>query len=349
MTPGWPQLAAAGFLAAFASACLVAWIRRWATDRLLDVPNERSSHSSPTPRGGGLAIVAVFAVGLAWVAGDEVPAVLWCGGAALAAISFVDDWRPMPAQWRLGVHAAVAVATVVGLGAWSSVSLPVAGTFTLGLAGLLVAALWILGLVNAYNFMDGIDGIAALQAIVAGSAWVLAGIASGDRVLAWGGLLAASASAGFLWHNWPPARIFMGDVGSVPLGYAFAVLALVGATSSPRLALAGVLFVWPFIFDTAFTFLRRARRGENVLAAHRSHLYQRLNLAGWPHRRVSIFYAILAGAGAVAGLAFAFAWPQGDAAVLVATPVLAVGLLLTVWQAERAAGRDVEAGAVSRG
>jgi len=279
--------------------------------RILDVPGERSSHSAPTPRGGGVAIVVISLFGILvcwafvpfWAAW---PLLSFVGAALLVAgVSWRDDVRPLPVLVRFGAHALASVVVLAGVGFWAVFEAPGVGLFRLGYLGFPITLLWIAGLTNAYNFMDGIDGIAGSQAVVAGLGWVaLAGRA--DRIETWLGLLLAASSLGFLVHNWPPAKIFMGDVGSAFLGFSFAVLAIIGAQHDPRLALAGILVVWPFVFDTIFTFLRRLRRGENVFKAHRSHLYQRLVLAGYSHRFVTCLYAALA----VLGVFLALVWEQ---------------------------------------
>jgi UDP-N-acetylmuramyl pentapeptide phosphotransferase/UDP-N-acetylglucosamine-1-phosphate transferase len=138
------------------------------------------------------------------------------------------------------------------------------------------------------------------------------------------GVLVAGSSLGFLGHNWPPARIFMGDVGSAFLGFTLATLAMAGGLPDPRLPLAGVLVVWPFVFDTTFTILRRLRRGENIFAAHRSHLYQRLVIAGWSHRTVTLLYLSLAVLGVVLALLWAIAAPGSSLAIAVLPPLCAV-------------------------
>jgi SAM-dependent methyltransferase len=200
---------------------------------------------------------------------------------------------------------------------------------------MVLTLLWIVGLTNAYNFMDGIDGIAGCQAAIAGMGWCALGGWSGLPLVTVLGLLLAASSLGFLIHNWPPAKIFMGDVGSTFLGYSLAVLPILAAQSDPRLAVAGVLLVWPSVFDASFTFLRRLRRGENVFAAHRSHLYQRLVITGLSHRWVSSLYGALA----LIGLALACAWtlrlPGGAPAVALILPLLCLSLWLFVVQRER--------------
>jgi UDP-N-acetylmuramyl pentapeptide phosphotransferase/UDP-N-acetylglucosamine-1-phosphate transferase len=157
--------------------------------------------------------------------------------------------------------------------------------------------LWIVWLTNAYNFMDGIDGIAATQTITAGIAWFLLGYKFDIPVASFFGLILAVTNAGFLLHNWSPAKIFMGDVGSAFLGFTFAFLPLSACKESTQnskyFCLIGLLFVFPFIFDTIFTISRRLMNGEKVWRAHRSHLYQRLVIRGYSHQFVTILYGII--------------------------------------------------------
>ncbi len=308
------------------SAGGVELIRRWAErSRVLDLPGERSSHTAPTPRGGGLAIVlvTVLAAAVIVLAGRRpsglAPIWLAVGVAIVAGVSWLDDLRSLPTVVRLAAHVAAAGVAIAGLGWLERVDVPLAPVVLLGGGvGVAVTVIWVVGLTNAYNFMDGIDGIAGGQAVVAGLGWFALGGEPAIRVL---GVIIAAASVGFLVHNWQPARIFMGDVGSAFLGYAFAVIPLAASHRDPRLAFAGVLLVWPFVFDTTFTLLRRLRRGENVFVAHRSHLYQRLVIAGWQHRTVSLLYTALAALGA--GLAMF--WLRGGT---VGPPLAAAGVVL---------------------
>ncbi len=306
---------------------------QWATRRqILDVPNERSSHTRPTPRGGGLVIVLLSTGGLllAWLLKPAsfppgLPGYL-VGAWLVAGVSWLDDLRSLPNRVRFTAHLVAAIVAMWAWGYWSRITLPGAGDVRLGWVGLPITLLWIVWLTNAYNFMDGIDGIAGGQAVVAGIGWAALGWMTGQPLAGLLGLLLAASSLGFLGHNWAPARIFMGDVGSAFLGYTFAVLPVVAAQTNPRLAAAGVLLVWPFIFDTTFTLLRRLRMKENVFAAHRSHLYQRLVIAGHTHRSISFLYI---GAGLV-GVLLALAWVQASpgsaVAILLGLPLMGLGL-----------------------
>ena len=280
------------------------------SERLRDIPNERSSHVTPIPRGGGIVIVAVC-LGLYLIAAAVTGrAVCWAyvgAASAVAGVSWVDDLRSLPAWVRFCVHTAAAFALVVGCGVFSQIYIPGLGTLDLGFAaGVLLTSIWLVWMTNAYNFMDGIDGIAGTQAVVAGAAWLVVGLGrSGGTEFLYGGIIAFSA-LGFLLHNWQPASVFMGDVGSAFLGFTLAAIPLLGAGEEPRLASSAIylsaLFLWPFLFDTVYTFLRRLLNGERVWEAHRSHIYQRLVLAGYSHRAVSLMYGFLGAATAAAAI-----------------------------------------------
>ena len=309
---------------------------------ILDIPNARSSHQQPTPRGGGMAIVSVTLAGwLAYILLMSPPnwtalKLFLIGAGSIALISGLDDLHPLPSRVRLIWHCLVAGLVVWGVGYWDAIELPVWGQFQLGWFGPAITLLWIIGLTNAYNFMDGIDGLAASQGVVAGLGWAILGGFIGQPLVAMLGLLLAAGSMGFLGFNWAPARVFMGDVGSAFLGYSFAVLPVLAAVSPivgqpwPGAPLAGVLLVWPFVFDTAFTFVRRWRNGENVLEAHRSHLYQRLTDLRYSHRTITLFYAGLA----MLGLVLALSWAANDEAdvgvLIILIPLLAGGLWVLV-------------------
>jgi UDP-N-acetylmuramyl pentapeptide phosphotransferase/UDP-N-acetylglucosamine-1-phosphate transferase len=286
-------------LIAFLVAVLGAWLYRRIAP--LDVPNERSSHSRPVPRAGGVAIVLGFALGLtAWLAsGNSLSprALGWLAGALLvAAISFADDVRSLPAGPRLAVHGMGALLlTLVGV---QERELPL-------MLALPLAFVWVALVTNVYNFMDGIDGLAASQAIVAGLALAVAGSIVNNPLVSIGGGLIAAASAGFLVHNVPPARLFMGDVGSTFLGFNFAGLSLLGnlGVGGGRLPIEfGVVVLAPFLFDSMVTLARRVVRGERWYSAHRSHYYQRLVSHGLSHAQVSGLYAGLAVVAALAAL-----------------------------------------------
>jgi UDP-N-acetylmuramyl pentapeptide phosphotransferase/UDP-N-acetylglucosamine-1-phosphate transferase len=262
---------------------------------------------------------------------------------AIATVSWLDDLKPLRNRVRFGVHLAAAAAATAVLGPVRMADFGSLGTFDLGFAAWPLTLLWIVGMTNAFNFMDGIDGIAGITAAVAGVAIAAAAGCVGSEPVAAVSLAFAGASIGFLTCNWPPARIFMGDVGSAFCGFVIAVLPLLGGASyTSKLAMITAVAMWPFIFDTAFTLCRRTAKRENIFKAHRSHLYQRLVIAGWSHRAVSSLYGGLSAMAAAVALA-----PLCDAALArtattLAAATIAVGmalLLALVYVSEKAEGR----------
>ncbi|MBK1669476.1 hypothetical protein CKO28_15665 [Rhodovibrio sodomensis] len=279
-------LVVASITAGLAVAWLTGPVRKFLIRRgVYDAPNARSLHAEKKPRGGGLAILAVVLPGwLAadWMLGLEMPvpaAVLVCIG--LAAVSLVDDVRGLPASTRLGAQALAVVAGTACL-----VDGPVfQGLLPPWLDALAAGFAW-LWFVNLYNFMDGIDGISGVETAAVGFGLGLVALVTGglvaEAVLPW--LLAGSA-AGFLWWNWSPSKIFLGDVGSVTLGFALGWLLLHSAAQG-QWAAALILPAY-YLADATITLLRRLARLEKVWQAHRSHAYQRAVQAGRSHAAVS--------------------------------------------------------------
>jgi Fuc2NAc and GlcNAc transferase len=290
-------------LEVFAAAGVVTWVltglvRRWALARgRLDVPNERSSHVVPTPRGGGLAIAFVVLGGvlagtlLGWVP-VRVGVALLGGGLMVGIVGWLDDCYNLLARPRLLVHLAAAAWTLGWLGGFPRLDVG-AGTLALGIAGWLLAALGIVWAVNFYNFMDGIDGIAGGEAVAVGAAGGVLLLLAGAPDLAGISVLVAGASLGFLLWNWAPARIFMGDVGSGLLGYLFAALAVASENRGAVPMLVWVLLLGVFVVDATLTLARRALDREAVFNAHRKHAYQRAVQAGCSHARVSSVVLVL--------------------------------------------------------
>jgi Fuc2NAc and GlcNAc transferase len=274
------------FAAAFGGTWLV---RRYALARLLDVPTDRSMHTTPMPRGGGLAIAlaafgGLIAGGLAgWIDWRSVVGFV-VGGAAIALIGWVDDLRGVSARARMTVHIAASAFAVIMLGGFPLLNLGF-GPVHLGWFGGVLAVVGITWAINFFNFMDGIDGIAGVEAatvaIAGGALLVLGGKAS----LGWMAFVIAAAVLGFLPWNWSPARIFMGDVGSGLLGFFFGVLAVASENDGGAASTWGLL-LGVFVVDATITFCRRLLRGERVYEAHRKHAYQRLVLTGLTHRQV---------------------------------------------------------------
>ena len=306
---GWALgLSAAVAAAAWLTSRSIPWLRHSGAV----VPATASTADCGMPRGGGLAIVAVVMVAALGacavdrdtagrVAGALLPAVV------VALVSLRDDFRPLPALGRLAVHAGAAVVATAALGPVREIAVPALGRLELGAAAWPFTVIWIAGLTNAFNFMDGIDGIAGIVTAAGAAALAVAAAVLGAPSVS---IIAAGLSAaalGFLSCNWHPARVFMGDVGSTWCGFMIAVLPLVPPSGDGRTAVLQVAAcaAWPFLFDTGWTLLKRIWHRENVLVAHRGHIYQRLVSAGWSHRGVAALYGgltALAGAVAVAPL-----------------------------------------------
>lgn len=289
-----------------ASVLLTGFVRAYALRHdLLDTPNERSSHTHPTPHGGGLGVLAASILGVA--AGVALGFIefhdaltLSVGMAALGIVGWLDDTRGTLAGVRLVVQVAVAFWTLYMFGGLPVIRIGTA-TFNVGAAGYVLGVLGIVWSINLYNFMDGIDGFAGSQAaIIFGTASLLF-LYRGNTSLAAVAAIFAAASLGFLAWNWPPAKIFMGDVGSGAIGYLVCGLAI--ASENRR---SVPLFVFAilgaiFIADSTVTLVRRVKRGNRKIEAHRDHAYQRLARAFGSHRPVTVGAAAAASVLAVLG------------------------------------------------
>lgn len=286
-------------LAAFVTAAALAHqLVAWTWQRgMIDRPDQRRVHARPTPRGGGLAIIAVasLAAGVAaWrmpTEGGRILAVC-LPTVGVALIGWWDDVAPRPVLVRLAAQVAAASAAV-----W--LLRPTAGV---------VGVLWLVSFTNIFNFLDGSDGLAGLAGAVVAGCLALAAAMTGDHAVAAIAAAAAAGCLGFLTCNWPPARIFMGDVGSTGCGFFLAALPLAAAPRhGPGLTVIVAAAAWPLIADAVATLLSRLWRRKNVFMPHREHLYQRLVLAGWSQRAVAALYGgLAAGGGSVA-----IAWMGG--------------------------------------
>lgn len=302
----WTLAAAAG--SAFAvSAVLTRWLSAGGpgSARPLDHPNERSLHSVPVPRSGGLAVLAGTAVplllaGLLGGAGSEL-LVLAAAASLVALVSYFDDLGEVSRRLRFSAHVGAAALLLAGGLNWTAFDLPGLGWQFPTVLGVGLTLLFVVWMINLYNFMDGMDGFAGGMSAFGFASLAVLGWSGGEALFTLVAACVAAASAGFLTQNFPPARIFLGDVGSSTLGLIAAGLSLWGA----NLALFPLWVAWlafsPFIVDATWTLLRRAINGERVWEAHRSHHYQRLVLAGWGHRKTVLrAYLLMAAAGASA-------------------------------------------------
>lgn len=263
----------------FSSLVLTGILRRYAlANSIIDIPNARSSHSLPTPRGGGVAIVLSFltAAPLLGVSGLAPWSLIWAlfgSGAAIAALGFLDDHGHIAARWRLLGHFAGAAWALFWLGGLPPVIL-FGLELNMGWFGHLLAVIYMVWILNLYNFMDGIDGLASVEAVCVCLGGGLLYVAIGQPSTAYAPLLLSCAVLGFLFWNFPPARIFMGDAGSGFLGITLAIFSLQAAWVAPQLLWSWVILLGVFVVDATFTLLRRLFRGYKVYEAHRSHAYQ---------------------------------------------------------------------------
>lgn len=267
---------------------LLALLRSGVAHRLaIDEPNARSLHTLPTPRVGGLVLVPAALAG--WLTSSTALLPLAALAATLSLLSYFDDRRGLPVVLRFGAHLVAAAIAVWWL-------LPAAPWWALLLAVMAIG--W---LTNLYNFMDGADGMAGGMAVAGFGAYAAAAGMAGDTVLAVPALMLAAAAVGFLLVNFPPARVFMGDAGSIPLGFLAGALGLAGVARGVWPAWFPLLVFSPFVVDATVTLLRRALRGEKVWQAHHEHAYQKLVRGGWTHRRLlAVEWPMM---GAVAALA----------------------------------------------
>lgn len=311
--------------------------------RLIDAPNERSLHAAPIPRTGGIAVLAGLLAtalpGLALLAPASDWA--WIGAAAtlVAAVSYLDDRGEVAPQYRLGAHAAAALLLAAGGLAWDELQLPGMSWALPGWLAVVATLLYVVWMVNLYNFMDGMDGFAGGMAVFGFAALAWLGWAGDDPGFALAAVTAAAAAAGFLLGNFPPARIFLGDLGSTGLGLLAAALSLLGAGRGLFPLWVAWLAFSPFIVDATWTLLARLVRGERVWQAHRSHHYQRLVLAGWSHRRTLLRSYLLMAACALTAAAAVGLQPADQWRLLGAWAVIYALIGWRVRLVERLAGR----------
>lgn len=268
--------------------------------RIIDRPNQRSSHVRPLPRSGGVSIVITFLLGMVFIItqGDITlisKQYMWgfvISAMLIAGISLIDDIYNKSAQFKLFTHF-IAVVIVLASGiVIDHLALPALGYISLGVWGYVISFIWILGLTNAVNFMDGIDGLVAGCAVIASLFFMVISFYQGSSFVYVTCYTILAGALGFLFLNFHPAKIFLGDVGSAFIGFTFATLAIIAARydASHTSFLVMPLLMFNIIFDTVFTLIRRAFRGENILQAHRDHLYQLLVRCEFNHREVALIH-----------------------------------------------------------
>lgn len=281
-----------------ASLLMTAGLRRYALARsIIDIPNARSSHSIPTPRGGGVAIVVAFLLtlpllGQLGLVPPHYLIALGGAGALVAIVGFMDDHGHIAARWRLLGHFSAAIWALAWLEGLAPLNL-FGVSVDLSWIGHALAAFYLVWVLNLYNFMDGIDGIASVEAVSACLGASALYLLSGFTDLIWPPLILAAAVLGFLFWNFPPAKIFMGDAGSGFLGIALGIMSLQAAWVSPALFWAWLILLGVFIVDATVTLTRRFLRGDKVYEAHRSHAYQFASRRYGRHRPVTLAVAAI--------------------------------------------------------
>jgi UDP-N-acetylmuramyl pentapeptide phosphotransferase/UDP-N-acetylglucosamine-1-phosphate transferase len=329
-------------LCAFGTWLACIGLRRFALARaLVDIPNARSLHSEPVPRIGGVAVCAGLALAAlcAYVATGDPQLLIWLLLAVpVFAVGLVDDLRPVSARVRFALQGAVAVAYVAAAKPLTTLVIVASPETPLQIPipswiSAPASVIWIVALINIYNFMDGMDGLAAVQSM--GASLAFAVLLAGDQgALAFLALAVCCASFGFFLQNAPKAKIFLGDAGSTVLGFTFASLALVSAKSGKPF-LAGPVALAPFLLDATFTLARRITRGERFWEAHRTHLYQRAVGSGLDHRRVLLRYAVWIGVAMVTAISLPALHVVGVVAATVS--VALVLLIVHAWVRRREA------------
>ena len=313
---------------------------------VLDIPNERSSHTVPTPRMGGVPMVAAALLAFGcWVflaAGEVLPlkglasSILFAFG--MSVLGFWDDLSRLSPLTRFLFQF---FGAIMFLWAWTGLfpKVPIGGRILPQFLWILAGAIWIVWMLNLYNFMDGIDGLAGGEAAVAASFFFLVFAWHGESGWAVANLFIAAASMGFVVHNWPPARVFMGDAGSAFLGAFFGMQSVVASLATPVPFPVLVLPFTNFILDTTVTLLRRMVRGEKWYLSHRSHYYQRMTNLGMSHKKVTVIELLFAVGSCIA--ASAYLWIDGVGRVILIAVLLSAFLMFGIWicAKEREEGR----------
>ncbi len=316
-------------ISAFVTMVLTLIITLNKNGTIQDIPNERSLHNEPIPRVGGVGIMAGILSG--WILIFQ----FWAWWIVLPVLglfllSLIDDVRHLPAKVRLIGHVTAAVVVLWGSGTDWPWLLPV--------------LLFIVWMTNLYNFMDGSDGLAGGMAFFGFSFYGIAGLVNGNEPFAMMNFSIGAAALGFLYHNFYPAKVFMGDAGSIPLGFLAAAFGVSGWQQGYWPFWFPVLVFSPFVADATMTLIKRARRGENLAQAHRDHYYQRLIQMGWGHRNTAILeyvLMLLAGLSALWGMGMDL---QGQANLLAWWGAVYLGLMMWVdrrWRQHEAVKEDV--------
>jgi len=304
----------------------------------MDVPCSRSCHRRPTVTGGGVGLALALCLSLLVLGSRNhgVPrgdiGLFAIATVIIAAIGLLDDFRDLPAHWRLFLELGAAGLIMGGGMEFRLFRLPWGHNIALEWAAAPLSLLWIIGMTNLSNFIDGLDGLATSLAIVCSAGIALVSITTHHPYEAVVALTIIAACLGFLWFNFPPAKLFMGDVGSLTLGFVLSVLAIRLATLGKHLVplMFFLILYSSFLFDTSYTILRRVIRGEKFWLAHRAHIYERLTLIGWSHLQVTLFYVGLSLVSLVLAFCYLRAGPVPRTVIVGCQLLICVGHLTFV-------------------
>jgi len=312
---------------ALIAALVLTPLMRWYSLRrgLIDQPGARRSHSSPVARGGGLAIgISLVMTAVAFAPNSAVVAPFVGGAAIVSLLGWRDDHAPLGVGWRLGIQLLLAAGIIAWLGPVEAISI---GGVTIQAAWLWTptAVLAIVWLMNLFNFMDGSDGLASSQAVISFTLFAFAFGLAGETAGAWLAAVAAGASLGFLFWNRPPASIFLGDSGSLLLGWCAGAFALTGTLSDSFSVWVSFIIVSPFVIDATVTLCWRLARGERWYTPHTNHAYQYLIRLRWSHGKVLLAWIALNGLLVVPATVLALWKPQADLGVAAVMTVILAG------------------------
>lgn len=315
-------------LAACAVTVLTPLVRSYATAAgMIDQPGPRRSHTQPVARGGGLVLLPVCTLIIVFGAEpDSASSLFLLGAAAVTAVGWLDDRYSLDVRWRLTAQLLVAMLAIAWLGPvtmvqFAGVSISAAWLWT---PPALLAMIW---LINVFNFMDGSDGLATSQALISCALFGWCFFVAGDENLALLAWLVAAASSGFLFWNAPSAAIFLGDAGSLFLGWSVALFSLMGAIDQSVSVWQSAIITSPFVVDATLTLLSRVRRKEQWYTAHRDHAYQVLLRMGWSHRQVLTGLILVNSTLVLPAFILANRWPEQQMWIAL---LLAAGLT-AVW------------------
>lgn len=298
----------------------------------IDIPNERSSHAVPTPRGGGIGIVISIMISLIYlcclhvITIDKKYLFMIIGLMLIALTGYASDRFDLSVCARLVMQVIISLGVVITIGA---IRFPIVENISL--IGTVMTVIWLAGIANIYNFMDGIDALAAMQGIILGIGIALLGFITNNQNIIFYGIVLACAVFGFLVLNITPSKIFMGDTGSYAIGFYAAIIPLI----DNRLLMPVIIILGTFLFDTIVTLFRRIYTGESLFEAHRNHFYQRAVRLGYSHMQISKSISIVSALFALLAAAYLAGSYEIRFLIIIFCLVILTGLALWVSKAEK--------------